>query len=364
MKELIEHIEALLLTNDCVIIPDFGGFIAFNTPAKWVEEESLFVPPIRTVGFNPQLKLNDGLIVQAYMSAYGTTFPDASKRVNKATRQLKRWLMAEGRVELQGLGTLRVSMDGSYHFVPFIDGLNSPTLYGLGELHFQPLAQHEDRQETDAILDTHSLKELVSDQSKEPEKNFVLQPKIGGKRLWRIAVASAAAVALFFLLSAPVKNIGIGNTYQAQIISSRIIPKQDIPGGGAYHSSLKTIDSVSVENPVNHSNTQSGEGKRVKAGKPDLSSPVVSGGNREVNTSSKAESQDRYYIIVSALVKEKDAQEAVETLRKGGYSDACLVSSSKMHKVCIASYKDEEEAVKKLRQFRAGKYEDAWVLKK
>lgn len=364
MKELIEHIETLLLTNDCVIIPDFGGFIAFDTPAKWVEEESLFVPPIRTVGFNSQLKLNDGLIVQAYMSAYGTTFPDASKRVNKATRQLKRWLMAEGKVELQGLGTLRVSMDGSYHFVPFIDGLNSPTLYGLGALHFQPLAQREDRQEADVILNTRSLKELVLDQSKEPDENFVLRPKSSGKRLWRIAVASAAAVALFFLLSAPVKNIGIGNAYQAQIISSRMLPKQDLLETGAYHTSVKAIDSVSVKSPVNRLDIQSAEEKQVKADKPDLSSPVVPEESREVNTSLKAESQDRYYIIVSALVKEKDAQEAVEILRKGGYSSACLVSSSKMHKVCIASYKNEEEAVKKLRQFRAGKYEDAWVLKK
>ena len=34
MIELARHIEILLLENDCVIIPDFGGFIAHYQPAR------------------------------------------------------------------------------------------------------------------------------------------------------------------------------------------------------------------------------------------------------------------------------------------------------------------------------------------
>ena len=34
MIELAQHIETLLLDNDCVIIPGFGGFITHYTPAK------------------------------------------------------------------------------------------------------------------------------------------------------------------------------------------------------------------------------------------------------------------------------------------------------------------------------------------
>ena len=63
MIELAQHIEALLLENDCVIIPGFGGFVAHLTPAVSVEEGNVFIPPIRTIGFNPQLRLNDGLLV-------------------------------------------------------------------------------------------------------------------------------------------------------------------------------------------------------------------------------------------------------------------------------------------------------------
>lgn len=44
MIELAQHIEALLLENDCVIVPGLGGFVAHYAPATRVEEENIFLP--------------------------------------------------------------------------------------------------------------------------------------------------------------------------------------------------------------------------------------------------------------------------------------------------------------------------------
>ena len=49
MKTLARHIEQLLLSNDCVIIPDFGGFVAHHVAATFDEQEQLFLPPHRTI---------------------------------------------------------------------------------------------------------------------------------------------------------------------------------------------------------------------------------------------------------------------------------------------------------------------------
>ena len=83
MIELAQHIEALLLENDCVIVPGLGGFVAHYASATRVKEENIFLPPTRIIGFNPQLKMNDGLLVQSYMSVYGTNFSDATKMVER-----------------------------------------------------------------------------------------------------------------------------------------------------------------------------------------------------------------------------------------------------------------------------------------
>ena len=42
MIELAQHIEALLLENDCVIVPNFGGFVAHYAPATYVKKKKIF----------------------------------------------------------------------------------------------------------------------------------------------------------------------------------------------------------------------------------------------------------------------------------------------------------------------------------
>ncbi len=51
MIELHRHIEILLLDNDCVIIPDFGGFMAHHVEARYDDGDHTFLPPTRTLGF-------------------------------------------------------------------------------------------------------------------------------------------------------------------------------------------------------------------------------------------------------------------------------------------------------------------------
>ena len=65
MIELTKHLEHLLFENECVIVPELGGFIAHHQPAHYEEAEGIFLPPMRTVGFNPLLMMNDGMLVQS-----------------------------------------------------------------------------------------------------------------------------------------------------------------------------------------------------------------------------------------------------------------------------------------------------------
>ena len=86
MIELERHIEILLLTNDCVIIPAFGGFMAHYTVARFDERDFSFLPPTRTVGFNPLLKINDSLLAQSYVEAYDISYPEALCRIDLRER--------------------------------------------------------------------------------------------------------------------------------------------------------------------------------------------------------------------------------------------------------------------------------------
>ena len=89
MNELSRHIEILLLNNDCVIVPGFGGFMAHHRPAEYVDEAGMFYPPQRTLGFNSQLRLNDSLLAQSYVEAYDISYPEAVRRIEEEVAEIK-----------------------------------------------------------------------------------------------------------------------------------------------------------------------------------------------------------------------------------------------------------------------------------
>ena len=141
MIELTKHIEILLLENDCVIVPGLGGFIAHHQPAHYEEDEGLFLPPTRTIGFNPQLTMNDGLLTQAYMQTHHTDYSDASRKIAQKVSELKDILYSEGMVEMSGIGTLHYTLYNTYEFHPQVSGALSPTLYGLDAYSMLPLSE-------------------------------------------------------------------------------------------------------------------------------------------------------------------------------------------------------------------------------
>ena len=137
MIELAQHIEALLLENDCVIVPGLGGFVAHYASATRVKEENIFLPPTRIIGFNPQLKMNDGLLVQSYMSVYGTNFSDATKMVERKVDELIATLHEDGKVDLPNVGEVRYTIHNTFDFAPYDNKITTPYLYGLDAFEMQ-----------------------------------------------------------------------------------------------------------------------------------------------------------------------------------------------------------------------------------
>ena len=116
MKELVKHIEILLLDHDCVVVPQIGGFVTCNAPAKYVEEENLFLPPIRTVGFNERLKADDGLLVRSYVEAYDCSDTEARAMLGEQIRDLQQELWETGTYDLGSIGVLMLDERNNVEF--------------------------------------------------------------------------------------------------------------------------------------------------------------------------------------------------------------------------------------------------------
>ena len=211
--ELERHIEILLLSNDCVIVPNLGGFVSHNIEARYEEQEQLFLPPLRTLGFNPQLTINDSLLVQSYIEAYDISYPVALQRIEGEVEELKQHLQNEGSYELNDIGILALNEDGNYVFTPCEAGILTPTLYGLSSVEMARLdvqsqptdvpATAKDEATHARIVDMSSLTpetEQDADDLDKAEENDVVRIKY----TWiRNTVAIAAILLAAFILVLP-----------------------------------------------------------------------------------------------------------------------------------------------------------------
>ena len=217
MIELAQHIEVLLLENDCVIVPGFGGFVAHYAPATHVKEENLFLPPTRTIGFNPQLKLNDGVLVQSYMSAYDTSFADANRIVEKEVSEFIGLLHEEGKAHLENIGEIHYNIYGNYEFIPYDYKITTPSLYGLDSFEMHELSTLQQRE-----------KVLVPANLEKEKKTYEISIS---RAFLRNAAAMIAAIVLFFAFSTPVENTDVQKNNYAQLLPGELfeqIEKQSV----------------------------------------------------------------------------------------------------------------------------------------
>ena len=384
MIELAQHIEVLLLENDCVIVPGLGGFVAHYTPAMRVAEENVFLPPTRIIGFNPQLKMNDGLLVQSYMAVYDTDFSDATRIVEKEVAHIFTALHEEGKVDLPNIGELRYSIHGIYDFAPYDHKITTPYLYGLDSFEMQELAELKKPYMEKAIR--YSVPVVPEDKKRRFEIKF-------NRSYLSNAVAMIAVVALFFFLSTPIENTEVVEGNYAQLLPNELFEmiekeslainpivvsrKADTPKASAQKNTgqkaKKKVVPVAVrEVKVGQANAQNApvvSQPKQQAAEVSSSTSVTTKSEIQKTTAGTVApslvSAQKYHVIIASVGTEKDAEAMAKQLIEKGYPHAkAIVGDGKM-RVSIESCGTETEAYQALNRVRQNEtYKNAWVLKK
>ena len=329
MIELDRHIEILLLSNDCVIVPGLGGFMAHHVDARFDEADGTFLPPLRTLGFNPRLTMNDSLLVQSYIEAFDISYPEALRRIEAEVEELRQHLESEDCYELNGLGTLRLNNDGNLEFEPCEAGILTPDLYGLSTFELMPLATEEPKA-TDSNEETLDETELTE----EPADSAITI-----KMSWlRNAVAVAAAVLAFFMISTPISNNNA--TLDVQQSAFFKLPQ---------HHASQDDDALNPSTSATDSTTCQEES--IKASEDIVEETIAT---------------PTYTIVMASQVTQRNAEIFIAQLNKADYTKARLQTSSKtnMLRVVYGSYSSQEEAIDTLRSLRkqSKQFSDAWVL--
>lgn len=107
MKNSIEkYISELLFQNDCVIVPDFGGFVCNDTPSVINEKTNCITPPSKHILFNVNLKSNDGLLITHIAKKENISQKEAKNQVYKFSNDCNNKLSTSKILRLDKIGYL------------------------------------------------------------------------------------------------------------------------------------------------------------------------------------------------------------------------------------------------------------------
>lgn len=352
MIELVQHIEVLLLENDCVIIPNFGGFVAHYFPATRVEEESLFLPPTRTIGFNPQLKINDGVLVQSYMTVHDTSFSDATRIIESKVTEMIAQLHEDGKIIFENIGEIRYNIHGIYEFRPCNNKITSPYLYGLDSFEMKELSTLLQKEK---VL----VPAAVSAQEK---KTYELRIN---RTFLRNTVAAIAAIILFFSFSTPIENTFQGKNNHAQMLPSELFEQME-----KYSVALSIVPVEAKKEPQAKNKTNNAQSNKVTVNKVQTSRPVavkeIKVTKPEAPLATVTESTSKtnpFHIIIAGGIKLKDAETMTNQMKEKGFTNAQVLNTNGKIRVSILSFTNREEATKQLLDLRKNEsYKDAWLL--
>lgn len=347
--ELEKHIEILLLTNDCVIVPGLGGFTASHVAARYDDNDGLYIPPSRTLGFNSKLNINDSLLVQSYSEAYDMSFPEAFNRLEDEITELKQHVSNEGYYELNDIGTLYLNDDGNIEFSPCEAGILTPYLYSLSSFEIKKLSAATDKdiredkpvraafkqpsiiKQNEASLNESDDEGMAGD--RQPRKKYVLL---------RNAAAIVLLIISFLIFSEPV-NDKSGMTRMSNFDTGIV---HNLINNG--YKNITGKKDIKLKNLGNKANITK-----------DVKKEATAAAKQPVAT----EESPYYCIVLASKVTKRNADDFTRRLKALGFDDAkVLTEKGKSVKVVYGRYKTKNEAYNALNNLKGNEpFYDAWI---
>lgn len=349
MEQIIStYITELLYKNECVIIPQFGGFVARHISARVSDDGSMISPPSRSVLFNRNLINNDGLLVNFIMEKSDLSYEAASEECRNFANYCERSLTDDHRLELNGIGLFFLDQEKNIQFEPKTDVNYLIEAYGLQPLSIQPIEQKT----TEPIIALKDRKTIPAE-------------KTNRQKYLRIAAAAIAipiiAAGTFFSFSnkktrnslasffgAGAQSVYIPSAYKNNYSQYVAVPPGEIITDANGYAGIKLGNNESNYIFINVSDTISTDKTFVK--------------KSFASFSKKNAGKGKYKIVVGCFSVEENAIRLINTLHERNIN-ASLAGLNKngLHIVSAGASDNADEARNLLKQVRQN-YPSAWLM--
>jgi hypothetical protein len=299
-KPVTHYISELLFLHDCVILPNFGGFVGNPQSAKLNKITAILSPPSKQILFNANLKTNDGLLITHISNQENISQDSAKNKVMDFATQISTKLHSSKVLRIDKIGLFTLGKERNVIFLQ--DSANNYSLdaFGMKATHNKAVSRVNEVEEK-----VVSTMQNIRTQNRNP------------RAFLRAAAVIIPLIALSYLSISQQDRI---NNVYAQMAT----PIKDI----------EIIESPEIiETPIVE----------------EVATPIIT-------------RQHTFYIIAGAFAEQKNAEKMVAKLKKWNYNTE-IIETNNLLRVSYDSFKNRDNAVIALNKIKQ-ENPSAWLLTK
>ena len=353
MISIAEAISDLLFVRDVVVVPGLGAFVKTPVSAQVNPVANYFAMPSSVIGFDPNLREDNDLIVGYLSEKNDIPYEEARRLLAMFVSDCFNSLKVGKKVVLSQIGTLYNDWEGDLAFEPDKSTNYNSDAFGLCVFTAEPVLRTKTKDEIKVEIERQQKDKNtpVTVDEKEVHKMEVVgnETDDGSKHrlgwLWVLLGLVIVAAAVFGLHYFKVIDLGklIHRTPKRTIDikpGTYTLPTYMMDWDEAlkiYKETWKPAEPEVTENNVTETPTE--------------------------QAPTEAQPEAQYRLVAGCFDLEENAANMVNTLKSKGYTDAFYEPHYKQWYVSIGRYATEEEAAVALREVRAkGEYK-AWIKK-
>ncbi len=310
----LEHFIAdLLYRYNCVVIPEFGAFLANSSSARIDNQQNTLYPPTKHLSFNQQLIKNDGLLVSHIANAKSLPYEEILEEILDVSNKWQQSLQNGKSIFLEGIGKLWLGREGKIQFSPEEGHNYLLSSYGFSSFGASPIVREKLKEEVALLEESVPLAFTPESRTTTHRQNWL----------------KYAAVFLVMLATG-----ASGYQFYKQNEIKKVLVRQNAQEEVSRHIQEATFfENSPLELPALNLNISQ---------KP--SGPI-------------------HHIVAGAFRFKENADKKVAQLKAQGYRASYLGTNAHgLHQVTFDRFSDAQEALRYLRKIKATVSSDAWML--
>ena len=344
------YISDLLYSYDCVVIPDFGGFVANYASAKIQPIQHKIAPPSKQISFNKNLKSNDGLLGNHIAEKQSLSYSEANELIKAFVDQSIEGLNKGDKIKIEKVGTLFLDPERNIQFIAEEKNDFLLDSFGLGSMRVQPIvrdgAEERIQKEIKKVIPIAKKEEKKSRSVFWPAAATLLLLLVGAYFLnlqYDVVDTSAVQYSNLFNLDKEASLFDERKASELTELNDKVEELKLEEGIFKYSISPTETTNIWVDN-------------RIEEVEPKVDNTKVA--------SAIAKQDLKYHVMGGCFSNKRNAERLVKKLINKGYEARLLGQFKNLHAVSFGSFANDGDARALLSKVKSAENKSAWLLAK